>query len=64
MAGADIMSLLRAANRERGVTVILVTHSAIAAAYGDRVLTLRDGVVEDEVITRPAKEPRTLRPVP
>jgi putative ABC transport system ATP-binding protein len=62
-AGADIMRLLREASRERGVTVLLATHSHIAAAHGDGVVTLRDGTVDDEVITRPAKEPPRLRPV-
>ena len=45
------------------MTIVLVTHSAVAAAYGDRVITLRDGMIVDEVITRPRKEPSHLRPI-
>ncbi len=63
VAGAEILDVLRQYNRTRDVTVILVTHSAIAAAYGDRVITLRDGAIVDEIITRPAKEAPRLRPV-
>ena len=44
--GAEIMALLRRLNRERGVTVLLVTHDPAAAAVTDRVIRLRDGRVE------------------
>jgi putative ABC transport system ATP-binding protein len=63
LAGGDILSLLRQYNRERGVTIVLVTHSHVAAAYGDRIVTLRDGAIVDEVITRPEKPTTQLRPV-
>jgi putative ABC transport system ATP-binding protein len=64
VAGGEILGLLREYNRERGLTIVLVTHSAIAAAYGNRVITLRDGIIVDEVVNRPTKEPTHLRPVP
>jgi putative ABC transport system ATP-binding protein len=63
LAGGEILELLRDHNRERGVTIVLVTHSHIAAAYGDRIITLRDGQIVDEVITRPEKPAPHLRPV-
>ncbi len=45
----QILSLLCALSRERGMTVIMVTHSAAVAAAADRVITLREGqVVNDE----------------
>jgi macrolide transport system ATP-binding/permease protein len=50
---ADIMSTLRALNRERGVTVILVTHERALAEMADRIVTLRDGVIiSDRTIER------------
>ena len=42
---------------------LLVTHSAIAAAYGDRVITLRDGRIVEDVVNRPSRSTPSLRPV-
>ena len=45
----EIMQTLIRLNRERGVTVILVTHELDIAAYADRVLTMRDGkIISDD----------------
>jgi putative ABC transport system ATP-binding protein len=44
--GAEIMALLQRLNREQGVTLLLVTHDAEAAAFAGRVVQLRDGRVE------------------
>ena len=45
----DIMKTLRMLNRERGVTVVVVTHEADIAAYADRIITMRDGqIISDE----------------
>ena len=41
----EIMNILQRLNREQGLTVILVTHEADIAAYAQRVLTMRDGIV-------------------
>jgi putative ABC transport system ATP-binding protein len=42
---ARVMEVLRAQARESGAALVLVTHSAAAAAQADRVLQLRsDGV--------------------
>jgi putative ABC transport system ATP-binding protein len=45
--GQEVLALLSELCRERGITVLLVTHDPRAAAFADRVLTLRDGVLED-----------------
>ena len=45
---AEVMELLAGINRELGVTVIQVTHSAAAAAYGKRTVELHDGQVRDK----------------
>ncbi|MBI4566644.1 MAG: ABC transporter ATP-binding protein [Planctomycetes bacterium] len=47
-AGRDILELIRAVARENGRTVVMVTHDASAAAFGDRLIRLRDGRVESE----------------
>ena len=41
--GRQVMALLDRLTRQAGKNLILVTHSTEAAAYADRVLTLRDG---------------------
>ncbi len=40
-----VMELLKKINREKGVTLIQVTHSKEAAAYGDRTVIISDGKV-------------------
>jgi putative ABC transport system ATP-binding protein len=41
--GGEVLALLRALCRERGVAAIVVSHDPAAAAHADRVLALRDG---------------------
>lgn len=44
--GAEIMSLLKRINKERGQTIIMVTHSPEAAKSSSRVITVSDGLLE------------------
>jgi len=54
----DIMTTLTALNRERGLTIILVTHEADIAAYADRIVTMSDGKIQsDRRNDRPASLP-------
>jgi putative ABC transport system ATP-binding protein len=46
--GAEIMNLLLGLNQDRGLTLIIVTHDASLAAQTQRVIRLRDGLVETE----------------
>lgn len=41
--GAEIVELLRGLNRQRGITLIIITHDAGIAQYADRTISLRDG---------------------
>jgi putative ABC transport system ATP-binding protein len=43
--GEQVLELIRRANRERGATVVMVTHDGRAAAHGTRVVAMRDGRV-------------------
>jgi putative ABC transport system ATP-binding protein len=52
--GEAILRLLAALNGGRGLTVIMVTHSAYAATFGHRTVRLRDGRVECDVVAPPA----------
>jgi putative ABC transport system ATP-binding protein len=46
-AAREVLGLFRSA-RDRGQTLLLVTHDASVASAADRVITLRDGLVADE----------------
>jgi len=43
--GREIMELFQKLNRENGVTIIQVTHSADNATYGSRIVRLADGML-------------------
>jgi len=53
-SGAQVMDILDGLNK-KGHTVILVTHETYTAEFADRIIALRDGVVESD--TR-VKSPR------
>ncbi|MDH7567732.1 MAG: ABC transporter ATP-binding protein [Clostridiales bacterium] len=43
--GAEIMKLLQEINRESNKTIIMVTHSADAAEYSNRIINVKDGAI-------------------
>jgi putative ABC transport system ATP-binding protein len=43
VAQAEVLDLLGRLRRERGLTLVIVTHSPEVAAVGDRTIALRDG---------------------
>jgi putative ABC transport system ATP-binding protein len=44
-SGAEIMSIFKNLNGEKGLTVILVTHDPAVAAQARRIIRVRDGMV-------------------
>lgn len=50
--GEQIMELLTRLNKERGITLLLVTHDLKTADYADRMLRMRDGQVAEAVDRR------------
>jgi putative ABC transport system ATP-binding protein len=48
-SGEEIMELLLYLNKERGTTVIIVTHDRDVAAKTHRSIQIRDGMVEEKV---------------
>ncbi|HEY1852021.1 MAG TPA: ABC transporter ATP-binding protein/permease, partial [Candidatus Binataceae bacterium] len=48
---AEILEMMTRLNRERGLTIIIVTHDAEVAAYTDRIITFRDGVIVSDTPT-------------
>jgi putative ABC transport system ATP-binding protein len=53
--GKDVMNLLKKLNRE-GTTIIQVTHNESYAAYGNRIIKLKDGWQDGEVIIEQSAE--------
>lgn len=49
----DVLKMFREINRERGITIIIVTHSAEIAANADRTIYIHDGMLTDGVFTAP-----------
>ena len=47
----EIMELLVRLNKERGITVVMVTHESDMAHYAGRIITFRDGRVESDMRT-------------
>jgi putative ABC transport system ATP-binding protein len=58
--GQVILDLLRRLNRERQLTVVMVTHNMFAAAYGHRTLELRDGAIVRETLAPGAVSGRVI----
>ena len=48
-----VLRMLRNSNQELGQTVLMITHNPEAAAYGDRIIHMRDGEIVD-----PEKDPQ------
>ena len=45
--GKEILELLLSLNRDKGTTLIIVTHDQTIAAQAQRIIRLRDGLVEE-----------------
>jgi putative ABC transport system ATP-binding protein len=54
---ADLMDMLVRLNKERGMTIVLVTHELEVAAYTHRVVQLRDGRVVSDAPPQQAAAP-------
>jgi putative ABC transport system ATP-binding protein len=54
--GGHVLALLREAADRQRVTVLMVTHDPLAAAWSDRLVLLRDGVVAEDAATPAAAE--------
>jgi putative ABC transport system ATP-binding protein len=52
-SSVEIMTLFRSLNREKGITVVVVTHAPDIAAWSERIVTFHDGLIVDD---RPARD--------
>jgi putative ABC transport system ATP-binding protein len=61
----EVLALLQRLNRERGITIVLVTHEHDIAACASRVVTFRDGrIVSDVVQDKPLDAAAELEKLP
>src|SRR5580658_7187635 len=49
----EVLALLQRLNRERGISIILVTHERDIAACASRVVTMKDGRIVTDVVQAP-----------
>jgi len=45
----NVLNMLRQLNQQFGQTIVMITHNPEAAAYGDRVVHMRDGLIVDAI---------------
>ena len=53
-SGDEVMELLLNLNKERGTTLIIVTHDPEVAELTERVVVIRDGLIQDAETARPS----------
>ncbi|HZN09622.1 MAG TPA: hypothetical protein VFB65_22695, partial [Pyrinomonadaceae bacterium] len=44
----EVMEIFQRLNRERGITLVLVTHEPDIAQYADRVVVFKDGKIKSD----------------
>ena len=58
----EVLKMFQRLNEEEGITIILVTHDGNVARHANRVIRIRDGVMEDDrALIAPADEEATGR---
>jgi putative ABC transport system ATP-binding protein len=63
--GVEIMELLQRLNREKKITILLITHDHDIAEYSDRTINVRDGrVVHDGPVASKRDATEELRSLP
>jgi putative ABC transport system ATP-binding protein len=61
----EVMEIFQRLNRERGITLVLVTHETDIAEYADRVVVFKDGKIKkDYRVARPRDAAAELKNLP
>lgn len=61
----EVMEIFQRLNRERGITLVLVTHEPDIAQYADRVVVFKDGrISRDYVVEEPRSAAEELKSMP
>ncbi|MAG34795.1 MAG: macrolide ABC transporter ATP-binding protein [Dehalococcoidia bacterium] len=59
--GIRVLKLLRQVTADQGRACVLVTHNSVIGEMADRVVRLRDGLIEQEILHEDPKDPAELR---
>ncbi len=51
--GVEVMRILQELREKSGITIILITHEAEIAAYGSRIISIKDGLITSDVQNTP-----------
>jgi len=61
----EVMEIFQRLNRERGITLVLVTHEPDIASYASRVIVFKDGKIKkDSTVAKPRVAAEELRKMP
>lgn len=52
LTGKQVLKLLQDMSRNQGVTVVIITHNMALAAMGDKVIKVKNGVIDDIIINK------------
>jgi putative ABC transport system ATP-binding protein len=64
VASVEIMTLFQHLNKEKGITLIVVTHGADIAAWAGRIVTFRDGLIIEDRPSKAKASPAKTENVP
>lgn len=59
--GIRVLTLLREVTAAQGRSCVLVTHNSVIGDMADRVVRLRDGMIEEEIVHERPKDPAEIR---
>ena len=59
--GIRVLTLLREVTAAQGRSCALVTHNSVIGEMADRVVRLRDGMIEEEIVHERPKDPAEIR---
>jgi putative ABC transport system ATP-binding protein len=57
----EVMQIFQDLRQSQGITIVLITHEADIAAYGTRVIAVRDGLVVSDRANTPRHPPAAVR---
>lgn len=59
----EVMTLLQELRERRGITIVLITHEPDIAAYGTRIISVRDGLITSDKANTPRQASIEMEPL-